>query len=80
MAHSAPIFDESSRKRDVLKKRQKEDSVQRLRADLLRSRVSERVLKGIEDRVARVVGESIQFATDAPYPKKQSLLTDLYAR
>ncbi|MDO8552921.1 MAG: thiamine pyrophosphate-dependent dehydrogenase E1 component subunit alpha [bacterium] len=80
MAHSAPIFDESSRKEDVLEKRLQQDSIKRLRSELRRAGVSEKKLASIESEKIRYADESIAFAFAAPYPKPETLYTNVFAR
>lgn len=79
MAHSAPIFDEKSRKVDVLEKRLAEDPLKKLHVTLLKNGISEKQFDTIQKQTERFVDESIEYAVKAPYPKKSSLYTDLYA-
>ncbi len=79
MAHSAPIFDESCRQEDVLTKRLAKDSVKKLRKELLKGGTSERKMRTLERNTELLVDENIARALAAPYPKKKSLLTDVYA-
>ncbi len=79
MAHSAPIFDESVREEDVLERRLEKDPIKKVRSILLNGQSSEEELKKMEDETREYVLESIQFALDSKYPKKETLYTDLYA-
>ena len=79
MAHSAPIFDENCRQEDVLEKRLQKDSVKRLRSELREAGISEKKLSAIETEKIRYVDESISFALASPYPKPETLYTNLYA-
>lgn len=78
MAHSAPIFDENYREEDVIEKRQKKDSLKKLREEVLESGVSEAELSAIEQEVRMEVLESIQFALDSKFPPKENLYKNLY--
>ena len=80
MAHSAPIFDESCRQEDVLDVRKQRDSVARLRRELIKAGVSLKKLAALENKTSRYVDESIEFAQKSPYPKVETLHTDLYAQ
>jgi len=79
MAHSAPIFDEKSRKVDVLEKRLQEDSLKKLRSLLLKKGIVEKKITSLEKIIEKTVDDAIQFAVQAPFPKRSSLHTDLYA-
>ena len=79
MAHSAPIFDESRRREDIIAARQAKDSVKKLRAQLSAVGVSERTLLSLERGVKRTVNDAIRFAQKSSYPKRSSLTADLYA-
>ncbi len=79
MAHSAPVFDESCRREDVKAERQAKDSVKKLRAELIAAHVSEAAVAALERSVERTAAAAIAFAKKSPYPKRQTLLTDLYA-
>ena len=80
MAHSAPIFDESCRREDVLGKREKKDSVKKLRKQLKAQGVSEKRLSGLEHKIDEEVRTVIVSAQKAPYPKTNTLNTDVYAK
>jgi pyruvate dehydrogenase E1 component alpha subunit len=80
MAHSTPLFEEGYREEDVLEKRQKEDSVKRMRQVLVDGGVSEKEIIAIEEDIKKTVSESIAFAINSDYPPKESLYTDLYAQ
>ena len=79
MAHSAPIFEEEYREEDRLEKRQEKDPVKRMRQVLAASGVPEGGIAAIEGETKKTVADAIAFALSAPYPKKESLYTDLYA-
>lgn len=79
MAHSAPIFDEKSRKGDVLEKRLEEDSLKKLKHELHAKGITEKKLDLVQKNIENYVEECIEYALSAPYPKKKSLYTDLYA-
>ena len=78
MAHSAPIFDEEYREEDVAEKRQEKDPVRTTRQAILDGGVPEKEISAIEEEIRKVVVDSIAFAVDSDYPKKESLYTDLY--
>lgn len=80
MAHSAPIFDESCRREDVLEKRAEKDSLKRLRAELLKAGTSEKKLARVENKTVKHIDESIAHALESPYPKVETLYTDVYAQ
>lgn len=80
MAHSTPLFEEGYREEDVLEKRQKEDSVKRMRQMLVGGGVSEREIAAAEEDVKKTVADSIDFALKSPYPPKEKLCTDLYVQ
>jgi len=80
MAHNAPIFDDAQgyREEDVLEKRLAEDCLKKVRDQLFSEGESEETLSRItEDTRTKVLGE-IEYAIAAPYPKKETLYTDLY--
>ncbi len=81
MAHSAPLMDDAQgyREKDVLEKRLKEDSVKKIKAQLVENGTSEKELMEIEKQARASILADIQFALEAPYPEKKSLFTDLYA-
>lgn len=81
MAHSAPIFDDAQgyRELDVLEKRLEEDSLKRMRDSLIAEGESEEALTKIIDDTRAHVLEEIAYALKAPYPKAETLYTDLYA-
>lgn len=79
MAHSAPIFDEGYREEDAAEKRQEKDSLRKLRGALLAGETSEKEIVAAEEDIRKTVAASIAFALQAPYPKKESLYTNLYA-
>ncbi len=78
MAHSAPIFDESCRKDDVLETRTREDALAKLRNHMLGRGVTEGRVSALEQDVVAEVEASIDFAKQAPYPHKDSLYTHVY--
>lgn len=80
MAHSTPLMDEKYREEDTLEQRLQEDSVRRLRTELLDQHIAtEEEIAAIEQANQTRVQESIQFALQAPYPTKDKLYTDVYA-
>ncbi len=80
MAHSAPIFDEEYREEDVLEKRQEKDPIKKMRQLVLTSDISEEELSMAEEAVKKTVMDSISFAVQQDYPKKETLYTDLYVQ
>ncbi len=78
MAHSAPIFDESSRVIDVIEKRQAQDSVLRLRKQVIKAGISEKIVATAENNIHDTVDTEIAYALKAPFPKKATLHTNLY--
>lgn len=78
MAHSAPIFDESCRVEDVAERRKAKDSVARLRREVLKMGVSEKALLSAERKVEAKVDTDLTYAISAPFPRKETLHTDLY--
>lgn len=80
MAHSTPLMDEKYREEDTLERRLQEDSVKRLRTQLLEQHIAtEEEIAAIEQANQMRVQESIQIALEAPYPTKDKLYTDVYA-
>lgn len=79
MAHSGPTFEEETRKEDTVGRRKKKDSVIKMRRKTLASGVSENEITTIEDSITKTVADAIIFAEKAPFPKKESLYTNLYA-
>ena len=81
MAHSAPIFDDAAgyRQEDPLERRLERDPIKKVRRSLLESGIPENTLVTLEEKIRTSVAESIQCAVDAPYPKKETLYTNLYA-
>lgn len=78
MAHSGPSFEEETREEDKAEKRKETDSIIKIRKEVLTSGVSEDEITAIEDYIRKIVAEAILFADRAPFPKKESLYTDLY--
>lgn len=78
MAHSAPIFDENYREEDIIEKRQENDSLKKLREDVIENGVNEEELSAVEQEVRTEVLESIQFALDSKFPPKENLYKNLY--
>lgn len=79
MAHSAPIFDEGYRSADTADKRAEQDSIKKLRDELLRGGVSEAELVTLEDALRKDVLESIEFSVRAKFPEVKELYSDIYA-
>lgn len=79
MAHSAPIFDENYREEDPLEKRQEQDSLKKVRMQLIKEGVLQEDIERLEMDILRNVHESIQFAKDSAYPETNELYTNLYA-
>ncbi len=81
MAHSAPIFDDAQgyREEDVLEKRLEQDSLKKVKNQLLTQGVSAEELARMENDIRAYTLECIQYAVAAPYPAKESLYTDVYA-
>lgn len=81
MAHSAPIMDDAQgyREEDVLEKRLESDSLKKLRARVVVDKLAaEEELIKIEKEIREGVMADITFAVEAPYPKEDTLTTDLY--
>lgn len=79
MAHSAPIKDDAAgyREVDTVDYRNREDSVFRMRLDLLSS-FSEEDIFQVEQGVNQVVAEAIAFGSNSPYPPQEELYKDVY--
>lgn len=79
MAHSAPIKDDSIgyREIDTVDYRNREDSVCRMRLDLL-SCFSEEIICEVERGVNQAVTEAITFGSNSPYPPQDELYKDVY--
>ncbi|MEK7645427.1 MAG: thiamine pyrophosphate-dependent dehydrogenase E1 component subunit alpha [Patescibacteria group bacterium] len=82
MAHSAPLFDDAQgyREEDPLEKRLERDPIKRLKQTLLTAGTSEEQLAKIEKETRDTVLAAIAFAKDAPFPAKETLYTDVYAK
>lgn len=82
MAHSAPLFDDAQgyREEDPLEKRLERDPIKRLKQTLLAAGTTEAQLAQIETETRATVLEAIAFAKDAPFPAKDTLYTDVYAK
>ena len=78
MAHSGPNFEEETREEDTAERRREKDSVIKMRREILASGVSEKEITATEDSIKKTVINAIAFAEKAPFPKKESLYTDLY--
>lgn len=78
MAHSGAVFEEETREEDTAEQRKKKDSVLNMRRITLASGVSEEEITAIEYDVNKTVSSAIMFAEKAPFPKKESLYTNLY--
>jgi len=79
MAHSGPSFEEETREEDTSEWRKEKDSVVKMRQETLSSGVSEEEITNAEDDIKKVVTDAIVFAEKSPFPKKESLYTNLYA-
>lgn len=80
MAHSAPIFDENYRTKDTVEQRIANDSIKKLRQELLKKKLlSKAQIESLEKRVVKKVEESIQTAWKDDYPKQNTLFTEVYA-
>jgi TPP-dependent pyruvate/acetoin dehydrogenase alpha subunit len=79
MAHSAPIFDDKIgyREIDTLDNRSKEDSLTKLRINLLTS-FTEEIISNIEKECMVKINEAIEFAVNSPYPDKEELYNNVY--
>jgi len=79
MAHSAPIKDDAVgyRELDTIDYRNREDSVTRMRSDLIGT-FSEDVIREVEHGVDRVVADAIEFGANSPYPSQDELFKDVY--
>lgn len=79
MAHSAPIKDDGAgyREIDTIEYRNREDSVFRMRSDLL-AVVNEEVIRGVENEVDQIVADAIEFGANSPYPSQDELYKDVY--
>ena len=79
MAHSAPIKDDAAgyREVDTIDYRNREDSVFRMRSDLV-SHFSEDAIREVEQRVDGVVSDAIAFGANSPYPSQDELYKDVY--
>jgi pyruvate dehydrogenase E1 component alpha subunit len=80
MAHSGPTFEEETREEDTAERRKEKDSVAKMRREILASGISEEEIITTEDDIKKTIADTIAFAEKAPFPKKESLYTDLYAR
>ena len=80
MAHSAPIFDDAQgyREEDVLEKRLEKDSLKKLRKELESKGVSVEEFVKMEESIRAEAKAVVSYAASAPYPKKDTLYTDLY--
>lgn len=81
MAHSAPLMDDAQgyREEDILEKRTEKDCIKKIKTRLVEEGSTEEELAKIEVESRSTVLSDIQFALAAPYPKKETLYTDLYA-
>lgn len=77
-AHSAPIFDESCRKEDTLEARASQDSLARLRQEVLGSKITEKKIMQTERAIEKQVDDTIAAAAKAGYPNPKTVTTDLY--
>ncbi len=80
MAHSGPGFEEETREEDTIEQRKKSDSVLRIRKKILDSEITENEIIAVEDSIKTTVADAIVFAEKAPFPKKETLYTDLYVQ
>lgn len=82
MAHSAPLFDDAQgyREEDPLEKRLERDPIKRLKQALLDAGTSETELAQIETEIRATVLDAIAFAQTAPFPAKDTLYTEVYAK
>lgn len=78
MAHSGPSFEEETREEDTVERRKEKDSLVKMRQEILASGVSEGEIIMIEANIIKTVTDAIMFAEKAPFPKRESLYTDLY--
>ncbi len=79
MAHSTPLMDEKYRLKDTFDERKTKDPVSRLKKKLIETGVSEEELSSIETRLRENILADIAKAKTAPYPKKETMFTDMYA-
>ena len=79
MAHSAPICDDKAGYRDidVPDVRAKEDSVKRLRVELLKTYEETEIIK-VEEDVNSTILSAFEFALNSPYPAHEDLNTEVY--
>lgn len=82
MAHSAPLFDDAQgyREEDPLEKRLERDPIKRLKQTLLAAGTVEADLARIDAETRQTVLDAIAFAQAAPFPAKETLYTDVYAK
>ncbi len=78
MAHSGPSFEEETREEDTIEQRKEKDPVAMMRRETLASGVSEDEINTTEEDIKKIVIGAIVFAEKAPFPRKESLYTDLY--
>ncbi len=78
LAHSGPTFEEETREDDTSERRKEKDSVVKMRREILASGVSEGEITAAEDDIKKTITNAIMFAKKAPFPKKESLYTNLY--
>ncbi len=78
LAHSGPDFEEETREEDTVERRKEKDSVAKMRRENLASGISEEEIIAAENDIKRAVADAILYAEQAPFPKKESLYTDLY--
>lgn len=78
MAHSGPTFEEETREEDTIEQRKENDSVLKIRQKILDSGITEEEVIAVENNIKKTVTNAIVFAKRAPFPKKESLYTDLY--
>jgi len=79
MAHSAPICDDKAgyREIDLPDVREKEDSVKRLRAELLKHYPESDIVQ-IEETVKSDISSAFEYALNSPYPSHDDLNTEVY--
>ena len=79
MAHSAPIKDDAAgyREIDTVDYRNREDSVMRMREDLLLN-FTESYVQEVENKVKTIVKDAIEFGAASPYPSQDDLYKDIY--
>jgi TPP-dependent pyruvate/acetoin dehydrogenase alpha subunit len=81
MAHSAPLFDDKAgyREIDTLEERERQDPLKKLKALLAVDEESARELEALEQATIERCKQTVERASQEPYPETSEMMKDVYA-